>query len=455
VVNYPRALRALDPPAEVREIVARLERAGHETWCVGGAVRDALLGHAHLDWDLATAAKPEEVMRIFKRTVPVGVEFGTVGVLDHENTMHEVTTFRRDVHTDGRHAVVEFGAKLDDDLARRDFTINAIAYHPKREEIRDPFEGQLDLQRGVVRAVGSAVDRMREDRLRALRAIRFASRFSFHIEPGTWGAIVGSAPHLGRLSPERVRQELEKTMEQVEKPSVALEWWRAAGALATLVPSIADAPLERFLALDFLPRAASGKVGDGAGRAKPAAGTPTPEGGGRETLDRLALLFFGDGEKAVATAAKALRFSNAHTSWITALAAARADLGGEMDAAMWSAMPDDAHIRRWIARVGRTRTDAFIALTEALWRARLSREANPAVEARLTPFASRASQVAFRDPIELADLAVDGEDLGTVGIRPGPALGRVLHALLEKVIADPAVNTREDLLEFAISLRDS
>ena len=121
----------LDPPESVKEIVARLERAGFETWCVGGAVRDALLGHPHLDWDFATAATPAQVMGVFKRTVPVGVEFGTVGVLDSQSTMHEVTTFRRDVNTDGRHAVVEFGGSLDDDLARRDFTVNAIAYHPQ------------------------------------------------------------------------------------------------------------------------------------------------------------------------------------------------------------------------------------------------------------------------------------------------------------------------------------
>ncbi|HEY0529669.1 MAG TPA: polynucleotide adenylyltransferase, partial [Gemmatimonadaceae bacterium] len=117
------------------KIAATLESAGFETWCVGGAVRDALLGHPHLDWDLATAAKPEEVRRLFKRTVPVGIEFGTVGVLDDENVMHEVTTFRRDVQTDGRHAVVEFGASLDDDLARRDYTINAIAFSPKTNEL--------------------------------------------------------------------------------------------------------------------------------------------------------------------------------------------------------------------------------------------------------------------------------------------------------------------------------
>ncbi|HWJ15088.1 MAG TPA: polynucleotide adenylyltransferase, partial [Gemmatimonadaceae bacterium] len=117
----------LTPPVAVLEIAGRLEEAGFEAWCVGGAIRDALLGHPHLDWDLATSATPQDVRRLFgKRTIPVGIEFGTVGVLDQSGTMHEVTTFRRDVKTDGRHAVVEFGASLDDDLARRDFTINAI-----------------------------------------------------------------------------------------------------------------------------------------------------------------------------------------------------------------------------------------------------------------------------------------------------------------------------------------
>src|SRR6202140_4807967 len=144
----------LDPPETVRSIAKRLEGAGFETRCVGGAVRDALLGHPHLDWDLATAAKPPEVRKLFKRTVPIGVEFGTIGVLDHDNVMHEVTTFRKDVMTDGRHAVVEFGASLDDDLARRDYTINAIAYSPSKRMLYDPFEGRADLARRVVRAEG-------------------------------------------------------------------------------------------------------------------------------------------------------------------------------------------------------------------------------------------------------------------------------------------------------------
>src|SRR5690349_11583067 len=172
----------LNPPKSVRSIAKRLEKAGFETWCVGGAVRDALLGHPQLDWDLATAATPDEMRRLFRRTVPKGVEFGTLGIFDSDGEMHEVTTFRRDVRTDGRHAVVEFGASLDDDLARRDFTINAIAYAPERHVVHDPFGGRHDLARGVVRAVGDPATRMREDRLRALRAIRFAGRFGFAID---------------------------------------------------------------------------------------------------------------------------------------------------------------------------------------------------------------------------------------------------------------------------------
>jgi tRNA nucleotidyltransferase (CCA-adding enzyme) len=151
----------LKPPGVVLDIARTLEGAGYETWFVGGAVRDALLGEAHLDWDLATAATPPQVKKLFKRTVPVGIKFGTMGVLDPAGGMHEVTTFRRDVKTDGRHAEVEFGASLDEDLARRDLTINAIAYSASRKELHDPFDGRADLDKRVVRAVGKASDRMK------------------------------------------------------------------------------------------------------------------------------------------------------------------------------------------------------------------------------------------------------------------------------------------------------
>ena len=127
---------AIAIPATVVAILQRLEDAGYETWCVGGAIRDALATEGHQDVDLATAAPPEIVRSMFRRTIAVGMEHGTVGVLDDGGALHEVTTFRRDVKTDGRHAVVEFGVSLDEDLARRDFTFNAIAYHPVRHEWR-------------------------------------------------------------------------------------------------------------------------------------------------------------------------------------------------------------------------------------------------------------------------------------------------------------------------------
>ncbi|MDQ3950906.1 MAG: CCA tRNA nucleotidyltransferase, partial [Gemmatimonadota bacterium] len=285
----------LDPPATVLDIADRLEEAGYETWCVGGAVRDALLGRAHLDWDLATAATPDEVRRVFGRrfTVPVGVEHGTIGVLDRFGGLHEVTTFRRDVRTDGRHAVVEFGASLDDDLARRDFTINAIAYHPRRRTLRDPYGGRVDLERGIVRAVGDPHARMREDRLRALRAIRFAGRLGFAIDPATWSAILESAPQLRRLSAERVRQELEKTMDQLPRPSAALALWLESGAMNVLVPDLANADALTLAAVDCV---------------------PTPPGGvarrrRARRIARFAVLFSGLDGAATGAALAALRFS--------------------------------------------------------------------------------------------------------------------------------------------------
>ncbi|MCL4866715.1 MAG: hypothetical protein KJZ47_12545, partial [Gemmatimonadales bacterium] len=125
-------------PPEVERLAGTLEAAGYETWCVGGAIRDFLLGNLQSDVDLTTAAPPEEVLRLFPRTVPIGIDHGTVGVLDREGRLHEVTTFRRDVRTDGRHAEVAYGVSLEEDLARRDFTINAIAYHPTRRAWSDP-----------------------------------------------------------------------------------------------------------------------------------------------------------------------------------------------------------------------------------------------------------------------------------------------------------------------------
>ena len=150
-------------PPEVLRIAETLEEAGFETWCVGGAVRDNLLDFQNSDFDLATSATPDQVRKLFRHTVPIGVAHGTVAVLDRGRQAHEVTTFRKDVTTDGRHAVVEFGASLEEDLARRDFTINAIAYHPIRYEWVDRYGGEDDLSAKLLKAVGDPDARFKED----------------------------------------------------------------------------------------------------------------------------------------------------------------------------------------------------------------------------------------------------------------------------------------------------
>jgi tRNA nucleotidyltransferase/poly(A) polymerase len=424
-------------PAGVRRIIDRLVAEGYEAWGVGGAIRDGLLGHADLDWDIATSAKPKEVQRVFRRTVPVGVEFGTVGVLDDAGVMHEVTTFRRDVQTDGRHAIVEFGASLEDDLARRDFTINAIAFSPATGEIRDPFGGKRDLELGLLRAVGQPDERMREDRLRALRGIRFAARFGFTIEPVTWQAIVNSAPHLTRLSRERVKQEIEKTMEQVRAPSAAFAMWKASGALASLVPPLAVQADIAFASADCIPIPECRREERAASR----------------RLHRVLSLFLGLPHDRVRHALHDLRFSNADIRAMARLAELWTQLFDPMTTAlMRGAAPSDAEIRRWAAASGRTQLASFIRVASARWSA-VRQAGKPAPSpARVASLYRRALRIAYRDPIELADLAVDGEDLQSAGIARGPALGKILRALVDWVVEEPARNTRDQLLHHAARL---
>jgi tRNA nucleotidyltransferase (CCA-adding enzyme) len=427
----------LRPTESVLEIAARLEANGFEAWCVGGAIRDALLGGAPLDWDLATSATPEQVRSIFgrRRTIPVGIEFGTVSVLDDAGVHHEITTFRRDVRTDGRHAVVEFGASLDEDLARRDFTMNAIAYRPKTGELRDPFEGRADMGRKIVRAVGDAEERLREDRLRALRAIRFAGRYEFAIEPGTLRAIRSSAPHLTRLSHERVQQELVKTMEQVRRPSSALGLWRDVGALQALVPVLAGVDDVALATLDELPRAEEGAM------RRP-----------QRTPNRVAALFLDVPAPETRRALSALRFSKHETAWAGALVELWQTVGTEMTAALLSGTPPDAQVRRWLARAGRMRAGAFLRVALARWTA--MRHADlPAPDAAVVRSLHRAMRRSlFRDPIELADLCVTGNDLRRAGIPAGPIYAKILHALLDSVLADPTRNSPEALMPEALRL---
>ncbi len=423
----------LEPPRAVLRIAAELEKAGFETWCVGGAIRDALLGHPHLDWDLATAARPQQVRALFPRTIPVGIDFGTIGVLDEAGVMHEVTTYRRDVRTDGRHAVVEFGASLDEDLARRDYTINAMAWSPNEKRLYDPLHGREDLDRKIVRAVGDPFERMREDRLRALRAIRFAARFGFNIEEATWRAIVASAPHLSRLSAERVRQEIEKTMEQVKLPSRAFSLWRDSGAFGALIPPLAEVTELQLRAIDRICR-------------------PELRGRPQRKAARLSALFASVPPENVLDMLKGLRFSKADAAWISSVISRWTLLHDEMSRAMAAGPPSDAALRRWAAIAGRTRLASIMRLADAYWWAEC--EAGVPVPSGTTIRSAyrRALRVAYNDPIELSDLAITGRDLEKLDIS-GPDVGEALRMLLEIVINDPAANTHAGLLTIAHSWR--
>ncbi|MBC8086566.1 MAG: hypothetical protein H7Z40_04830 [Phycisphaerae bacterium] len=435
------------------EIVRKLQTAGYETWCVGGAVRDALLGIRNQDWDIATAAEPNIVRRMFSPVVPLGIEFGTVGVVDRFGVMHEVTTFRRDVQHDGRHAVVEFGASFVEDLNRRDFTINAIAFDPINQKLFDPFHGRDDLAANLVRAVGVPIDRFVEDRLRVLRGIRFASRFGFGIEPITWQAMVDSGPHLGRLSYERVKQELDKTLEQATSPSGAFRRWKECGAFRTLLPAFEHVSEAALRAVDVLPRPTGAMT---AGRRV-----------FRRQL-RLAALFSDRSARETVSAMKTLRASKAETSFVGALIERWQALEPDMTRALAGAnVVTDAQLRLWAAAIGRMRVREFMRVAWARWAgARAVGEGAvapgfaPSLGDQLSPgFVPSATavhsayrrllRIAWNDAIEIADLAIDGDDLRAAGIPFGPHVGQILAELLKKVVDDPGANTRDALLAAA------
>ena len=422
VCQHPRA------PAAVTWITSTLEEAGFETWAVGGAVRDVLLGVASVDWDLATRARPEQVCRIFRRTVPVGIEHGTMGVLARDGTLYEVTTFRRDVETHGRHATVEFADRLDEDLARRDFTINAVAWHPLRDELHDPFGGVEDLERGRLCTVGPPTDRFAEDYLRVLRALRFAGRFVLTIDPPTWAALCSAIDRLTILSPERVREELLKVLGD-GRPSRGLSLYAAAGVLDTLLPEVAalvgampgwpplDAWSYALIVTDALPA--------------------------HRPLLRLTALLQAQGPRAAAQLLVRLRFSNAEADAVAALVAA--GWGSPARAA------SPAELRQWLSQVGPERLADLTRLWCARERAERTVGTGEPIDAG-GAWRSVRRELRSRPPLVVRDLAIDGNDLIRMGIKPGPRFGTILEALLDRVLEDPALNDRETLVALAEEL---
>jgi tRNA nucleotidyltransferase (CCA-adding enzyme) len=390
-VSFPPAL---DIPEPILEIARTLEGAGFEAWCVGGTLRDTLLGHPQSDYDIATGATPEQVQALFPKTIGVGIKYGTVGVLDRKRQLHEVTTFRRDVATDGRHAVVAYGVALEDDLARRDFTINAIAYHPLRREWRDPFDGAGDLAKQLIRAVGDPSQRFREDYLRILRALRFAARFDFTIDPETWEAARDAAPGLQRLSAERVRDEWFKSLRTARSLARLVSLWKEVGAAQAWIPELESAP-ESSIA-------------------------PALTAEQRDPVILTALL--ASNPSAVL---RRLKASNAEID-----RAAGIERGPDAPAST-----DERSVRRWMAQTGEAADDLV-----SIWR--LRHETEPAWAVAMRAIRRRG------DPVTRGDLAVTGRDLEALGAS-GPRIGQMLAQLLERVLDDPELNTRDRLLDLA------
>ncbi len=396
-------------PPSVRWIARTLEAAGFETWAVGGAVRDALRRRPSGDWDMATQARPGDMQRLFRRTVPLGVEHGTIGILAKDGTMYEVTTFRKDVETDGRHAVVAFADHIEDDLARRDFTINAIAWHPLREEFIDPYGGVDDLDAELLRTVGEPTERFAEDYLRVLRALRFAGRFGFRIHDDTWSAMCAGVERLRQLSAERVREELVKVLESDPVPSTSLGLYRTSGALKVLYPELSaltEATWDATLAMldDLAPR---------------------------RPFQRLAALLRPLNAEDVVSLLLRMKLSNAQVDEVAWLATAPA---------LPAADADDTTLRRWLSRVGPGRVSALGRLELAH-----ARSGGASTAAVVSSWRAARRVRSAHPPLAVGDLALDGRDLIRLGLEPGPRFGEILEGLLDWVLDDPARNRTEVL----------
>jgi tRNA nucleotidyltransferase (CCA-adding enzyme) len=439
-------------PPDVLGICRRLREAGKRGWIVGGCVRDLLRAKEAKDWDVATDARPEEVLKLFRKVIPTGVQHGTVTVLVR-GVHYEVTTLRGEgAYSDGRRPdKVEFVDDITADLARRDFTINAIALDPVDGHLIDPFGGQKDLEARVVRAVGDPNERFAEDGLRVLRAARFAATLEDTIDPETERAM-GTARSLDtfrRVSAERVRDEWMKTM-LARRPSVAFEIMRRTSLLSVscpeLLPSV-GCEQNKWHAFDVWGHTM--QVLD-ACRPDPVlrvaallhdVGKPETRAWSDKTQDYT----FYDHERVGAGIAERvlqrLRFSNDERARVVGLV--RHHLLCYSDD--WT----DAAVRRWLQRVGTPLAPDLYALGTADVLGK-GRDASAEVEA-IRRLAERAEALlAAGTALSTKDLAIDGGDLmRELALVPGRIIGEVLERLVEVVTDDPAQNERERLLDEA------
>ena len=436
-------------PSDVYSFAAEFEKNGFACYPVGGAVRDLLLGKRPTDFDFTTDARPEAVMNMFRSVIPTGIRHGTVTVL-YKKQSFEVTSFRsEESYSDGRHPDrVSFDCTLEKDLKRRDFTINALALDLEKRKIIDLFDGRGDLKRGIIRCIGDPAERFREDALRLLRAARFASRLSFSIEGQTAEAMKRLAETVSRISVERIRDEIMKIMTS-PRPSVGLEILRKSGILAVILPEIIpcigfeqneyhrfDVYNHLLKACDYLPSESPlmrltallhdiGKPQSYALR------------DGRRTFYRH--------EQISADIADAilhrLKFSNNEIESVLFF------IRNHMIhyTSEWS----DSAVRRFMANVPAERRRDFFALKEADAFAHEGIVPDPSTQKE---FLERIEKCEAQNAaLSLKDLAVNGNDLAAAGFPKTPQMGKILKILLEAVLDDPEMNTKEKLLKLAIN----
>lgn len=439
-------------PAAVIALCRRLNQAGHQAYLAGGGVRDLLLGRPPADFDVATSARPEQVMESFGATyaIPTGLQHGTVTVLAGEGPSRqpvEVTTFRGEgAYLDGRRpSSVTYVSSLEEDLSRRDFTMNAIGYDPLARRLCDPFDGRGDLARRVVRAVGDPVQRFREDGLRPMRAVRQATQLGFEIDPATLGAIGETLDVFRLVSAERIRDEMYKLL-GAPRPSLGLELMRTTGLLGEVLPELLESvgvTQNRFHKFDVYRHTLAvvdGTHGDPVVRlgallhdiGKPRARQPREGAPGEFSFFKHEYV----GADMAAAICRRWKLSTADRERVVAIVAHH----------MFFYTPDwtDGTVRRFVRRVGGEVVGALFALREGDI---VGRGFGEDPEAELGELRRRIAEVASADAaLRVTDLAIDGKDVMRIlNIGPRRLIGVVLERLLERVLDDPALNQRATL----------
>lgn len=416
-------------PENVSKIIKTLNNAGYEAYAVGGCVRDTLLGRIPGDWDITTSAKPEQVKSLFRRTVDTGIQHGTVTVMFGKEG-YEVTTYRIDgVYEDGRHPKeVTFTNKLVEDLKRRDFTINAMAYCEARG-IVDEFDGLKDLEKGIIRAVGNAKERFTEDALRILRALRFAAQLNYEIEPDTIEAIKALKDNLKLISAERIRVEITKLL-MSDHPEKLKDLYKY-GVSSVVLPQFDDySKEEREFIIASLALSAKSY------REEPLIEESADKS---EVYLRFAILLRAAGSEKSRGILRDLKFDNETVRCVTTLVK-NADTYVELN---------PAAVRRSIVSVGCDLIPTLIRL----WRIKDNNTGGRIDKKHIDRYEELYKQILSRgDCISMKDLAVSGRDLiDELNMKPGKELGDVLNELFEKVLDNPEINKKDMLIDMAKS----